>query len=335
MKKYIFPFIIALSAISVSASAAFYSVYGLFKLFSGAGIAIIIMASALEISKLVVASLLHQYWKELNKLLKIYLSVALGILMLITSLGIYGFLTHSYQQTYNASMMVENQLELIENKLDYFNNNIDNINSQISLKSQRIITLVELRTQQETRLDSLYNKNKYKQAKATEGVIFEANNDIKFLEKEMDTLNINLNKWNDSINITKYKILELTNNNQASAELGPLKYLSNLLNKPMDQIINWYMLLIIFVFDPLAIALVLVANFTFSKIKPKKLYYTKDSPVIYEEKKEEIISQQSDLPEDVIDIDDRISNILNSDLSEKKKNKIINQIKNDDLTINY
>ena len=92
LKQGIFPFIIALSALSVSVSAAFYSVTGLSKLFAGASTEVLIMASSLEISKLVIASLLYQYWDSINKVLRTYLAIACVILILITSAGIYGFL---------------------------------------------------------------------------------------------------------------------------------------------------------------------------------------------------------------------------------------------------
>ena len=98
LKSRIFPTIIALSALSVSASAAFYSVSGLSKLFAGASLAVIIMASSLEISKLVTASLLYQYWDKLNKILRTYLTIATIVLVLITSMGIYGFLSAAYMK---------------------------------------------------------------------------------------------------------------------------------------------------------------------------------------------------------------------------------------------
>ena len=99
MKKYIFPSVIALSALSVSASAAFYSVFGLSKLFAGASLEVIIMAGSLEAAKLVVASLLYQYWNDINKWLKYYLTLSVFILMIITSGGIYGFLSGAFQET--------------------------------------------------------------------------------------------------------------------------------------------------------------------------------------------------------------------------------------------
>ena len=96
LKAYLLPVIIALAALSVSASAAFYSVSGLSKLFAGASFEVIIMASSLEIAKLVIASLLYQYWNTINKLLRTYLTVAAVVLVLITSMGIYGFLSAAY-----------------------------------------------------------------------------------------------------------------------------------------------------------------------------------------------------------------------------------------------
>ena len=97
MKAKLFPIIIALAALSVSCSAAFYSVYGLGKLFAGASTQVMIMAGSLEFAKLVIASALYQYWDSINKILRTYLTIAIIVLMTITSAGIYGFLTGAYQ----------------------------------------------------------------------------------------------------------------------------------------------------------------------------------------------------------------------------------------------
>ena len=119
IKKGTLPTIIALSALSVSASAAFYSVSGLSKLFAGASFEVIIMAGSLEVAKLVIASLLYQYWDTLNKLLRTYLTVAAFILVLITSMGIYGFLSAAYQETFNQLTIVENEKKFIQQKVDF------------------------------------------------------------------------------------------------------------------------------------------------------------------------------------------------------------------------
>ena len=101
MERKILPILVVISALSVSLSAAFYSVSGLSKMFAGASTQVIIMTGSLEIAKLIVASLLYQYWDKLGALLKIYLTIAVGILMVITSGGIYGYLSAAYSQTSN------------------------------------------------------------------------------------------------------------------------------------------------------------------------------------------------------------------------------------------
>jgi len=118
IQERIFPFFIALSALSVSASAAFYSISGLSKLFAGAAFAVIVMAASLEVAKLVIASLLYQYRKTLPILLKVYLSIACVVLILITSMGIYGFLSAAYQDTANKEGNIEARIVLIETKRD-------------------------------------------------------------------------------------------------------------------------------------------------------------------------------------------------------------------------
>ena len=128
LKRNLFPGLIALSALSVSASAAFYSVYGLSKLFAGASLEVIIMAGSLEFAKLVTASLLYQYWGTINKGLRAYLTVATVILVLITSMGIYGFLSAAYQDTYRQLIIKENQTTV----------------SQSRSKCERVLMLLEI-----------------------------------------------------------------------------------------------------------------------------------------------------------------------------------------------
>ena len=124
IKKGVLPTIIAFSALSVSASAAFYSVSGLSKLFAGAAFEVIIMAGSLEVAKLVIASLLYQYWTVLNKILRTYLVVAAIVLVLITSMGIYGFLSAAYQDTYRQLTIKENQTAFLDQKKQFYENDV-------------------------------------------------------------------------------------------------------------------------------------------------------------------------------------------------------------------
>jgi hypothetical protein len=127
MKQKIFPFLIAFSALSVSASAAFYSISGLSKLFAGASTQVIIMASSLEVAKLVIASLLYQYWGSINRALRTYLVAAAVVLVLITSMGIYGYLSGAYQFTANKEGIATQQITALETKKKLYEQTRDNI----------------------------------------------------------------------------------------------------------------------------------------------------------------------------------------------------------------
>lgn len=142
LQEKFFPSIIALSALSVSASAVFYSVYGLSKLFAGASTQVIIMATTLEVAKLVVASLLYQYWTTINKFLRVYFLVACFVLMVITSGGIYGFLSAAYQTTANKSQIAEKELVVIDMKRTRFNESREEYKKEKEIISN---TIKELR----------------------------------------------------------------------------------------------------------------------------------------------------------------------------------------------
>jgi hypothetical protein len=263
MKKYILPIIIALSALSVSASAAFYSVTGLSMLFAGASVAVLIMASSLEVAKLVIASLLYQYWGKLNKILRTYLSIAAFILVLITSAGIYGFLSSAYQTTANEASIIDQKIEALETKKGLYE---DTRNGIIKEKQ----SLLELK--------GILSKGSTTQYTDKKGNLVVKSNkasisQIESASKTDEKLSTKLDIVNDSIFSLENKMLEIKNNATSESELGPLKYLSGLTGQPMDKIINWFLLVIIFVFDPLAISLVLAANFAFAQIrKSPKLY---------------------------------------------------------------
>ena len=141
LQRNLFPSIIALSALSVSASAAFYSVSGLSKLFAGASFEVIIMAGSLEVAKLVIASLLYQYWDTINKLLRAYLSIAAFILVIITSMGIYGFLSAAYQETYQKLIVNNNQIEFLENKSKFYEEDVKRFDEELQRISNNISSL--------------------------------------------------------------------------------------------------------------------------------------------------------------------------------------------------
>jgi hypothetical protein len=139
MNKKILPWLILFCAIGLGATAAYYSIIGLSKLFAGVAVAVIIMASFLELSKLTLATLLHSYWDKLNLISKIYYIISLVILSLITSMGVYGMLSSGYQDTANKLNNIESQTQLIETKrnniqkqLNIFNAEKQNIDESIN-----------------------------------------------------------------------------------------------------------------------------------------------------------------------------------------------------------
>ena len=270
LKKNIFPTIIALSALSVSASAAFYSVSGLSKLFAGASFEVIIMAGSLEAAKLVIASLLYQYWNTINKFLRVYLSIAAVVLVLITSMGIYGFLSAAYQETYQKLIINENQIEFLDNKAKFYEDDILRYDEELERISNNISTLSGAKATSIQVRDTSVVGGVRSTVSTAELRLAQSRIDVE--ENNRKAVNQRRTVAADSLQKYKLQILELQNNADTVGELGPLQYLSGLTGTPMDYIINILLLVIIFVFDPLAISLVVAANFAFDQANKKNLY---------------------------------------------------------------
>jgi hypothetical protein len=255
-------------ALGLGVTAAYYSIIGLSMLFAGVALPVMIMASFLEASKLTIATLLHNYWSKLNILLKTYLTTAVVILSIITSAGIYGLLSSGYQTTANKSNVIDQHINVLENKKQSYNQIKEDY-----LKDKESI----LKSTSELRL--ALSKNTVLQSVDKKGNIItrESKGNRKAFEQQLSSsikseeiLSSKLDVVNDSIFSLESQILEIKANNELANELGPLKYLSNLTGQPMDKVINWFLIIIILVFDPLAIALIVAANFAFSQISPKE-----------------------------------------------------------------
>jgi len=268
MKARIFPFLIALSALAVSGSAAFYSVFGLSKLFAGASTQVIIMAGSLEFAKLVVASLLYQYWDTINKVLRFYLGVACFVLMLITSGGIYGFLSGAYQSTATQSELLDKSLEILHQKQIRFAEYKTDLKYE---KTGLTTSISNLRI-------SLSNpaQVQYVDKESGQLITTTSSSSRRALQKELsrtiddrNSINTKLVAIIDSITKTDMAMLNKEIDNEDQRELGPLKYLAETTGQDMGVVVNWFLLMIVFVFDPLAIALVVAANMAFAQIEPK------------------------------------------------------------------
>lgn len=289
MKKKLFPIVIGLAALSVSGSAAFYSVFGLSKLFAGASLQVIIMAGSLEFAKLVVASLLYQYWDTINKALRLYLSIATLILMVITSGGIYGFLSGAYQSTATQSELLDKSLAILQQKQIRFEENKQDLKYE---KEGLTKSISDLRI-------SLSNpaQVQYIDKESGQLITTTSSSSRRALQDELartlsdrNIVNDKLAAIEDSITKTDISILDKQIDNEDQRELGPLKYLAETTGQDMNTVVNWFLLLIIFVFDPLAIALVVAANMAFAQIKSKE-HVIKELYTDEDEKRINVIGQ--------------------------------------------
>lgn len=268
MRKYFFPIIIALTALSVSVSAAFYSITGLSKLFAGAAIAVIVMASSLEVAKLVIASLLYQYWNKLNKFLRFYFLIAATVLVIITSIGIYGFLSSAYQTTYGELKIIENKLGFLEQKEEFYKEDVIRYDRELERISENINVLSNAKTSQFQIRDTSVAGGVRQTISTTELRL--AQERIEIEEQNKKEVQLKRSAVSDSLQKYQLEILKLENNTEISAELGPLQYISEVTSKPMNEIVNILLLIIIFVFDPLAVSLVVAANFAFNQINTNR-----------------------------------------------------------------
>lgn len=255
-RKNGFVLLMIISTFALAGSAAYYSVFGLSSLFAGARTEVIIMAGALEFSKLILASYLHNHWSKAGWM-KWYLTFAVGILMVITSAGIYGFLTSAYQSTADKLGTTDKLVEVVELKKGRFQEQLTYYNDE-KLKLNESINGLRggLANNTQSRIDrngNLITSTSSSQRRSLESQLKSAVEQRESISKKIEVLT-------DSITKLELNVLDLQTNNEVAAEVGPLRYMSEITGKPMNVIVNWFTLLIVFVFDPLAISMVIALN---------------------------------------------------------------------------
>ena len=266
MEKKILPYLVILSALSVSLSAAFYSVFGVGKLFSGSSSQVMIMMGSLELAKLVLASFLYQYWENLNKLLKTYYFAAVFILMVLTSAGIYGYLSSAYSETANKVVNVDKKVGVIELKRNLFSTQLEEIRNEKNSINQNISDLTKALSnnviQYRDKSGQMVTTTSSANRKAFESQLASAQSRRDEIVKREIMLN-------DSITSLDLQKLDLETNGDVASEIGPLKYIAKITEKPVDTVVNWFILALMLVFDPLAVSLVVGANVIF-KVRAKE-----------------------------------------------------------------
>jgi hypothetical protein len=244
-------------ALAISGVAAWYSIAGLVAIFSGAATAIIIMGGVLEAGKLVTASWLYRNWKQIPFLLKSYLTTAVVVLMLITSMGIFGFLSKAHLE-HSISVGGTNELQ------------ISNLERQITRQQSIIVDAETVLSQLDQQVATLIEYDRIRGPSGSIAVRQNQQDERSVLNETIDAAYVQIEELQKGLTPLQQEKLAL------EVEVGPLKYIAELIYGDQardffDEAVRWVILLIVFVFDPLAVLLLIAANMTLSvPKKPKK-----------------------------------------------------------------
>lgn len=258
MKKSLLPYLIGFCAITLAIVAAFFSITGMTKFFDGATLSIIVMASAIEFGKVVSVTVLKRLWNKLG-IWRIPLFAFTIFIMLLTSIGIYGFLSSLYEKTASKLKIGDSQTELVEANKKNIEERIISYEEAIDRKEKRTNNLIELRNQQENRIDSLISKNKMTSAKAAQASIAQSDKEVSRLTSDIDSLNAMIQSARFDQSKLDSVIISM-NSAEINSEIGPIKYIARITNWSLDRVANYFILLIVIVFDPLAIVLLIAFN---------------------------------------------------------------------------
>jgi len=239
-----FTILLFLTALTVAGCAAYFSVLGIATLFSGHYLQVLIMAGSLELGKLIATSFLYRYWNKTVWFLRIYMICAVLILMAITSMGIYGYLSSGFQVNAGKLETIEKQVSLIEEQKSV-------IVKEIEQNNKRIEILNEARKSQEERVQAAGN---YKLPREQAYAAIEKTNAE--LEK--------VNAKNDQLKEEQFKkdneVLELQKQDNQVHDIGTFKFVAESLGLPLETIVKLFIIVIVCVFDPLAVSLILCYN---------------------------------------------------------------------------
>lgn len=263
-----FPYIIFVAAILISICAGVFSVYGLSRLFSGSQFAIILFI-ALEVANVIIAGSLKLYWSSIPKWIRNYLMVSSFFLIILTSAGIYGFLSDAYQKTAMKDEIVSRRSGLIKSKKDNFQSRLIDFKKEldgINVSTEELTKSLNINSQYQTT-----GKNGQVLTQIQVGSKKPIESQLNKLNERKEIISSKIDSYQDSIQNLEIGMIELEANNQAASELGPLKYLSGLTGFPMNKVVNWFLIIIVIVTEPLAIALILTSLFAFSKLETDKL----------------------------------------------------------------
>jgi hypothetical protein len=238
-------FLVGFSALIIAGCAAFFSVTGLGVLFSGASTAVMVMAGSLEFAKLVAATYLKQMWDEIKGFNKWYLTIAVGILMMITSAGIFGYLSNAFQAQSLQLQQVDREVLVFSTKIEQNNSQITQLNTQLGQLSSTQNTILDKGTVNNRLLRSIDNKDRQ----------------VATINKKISNLQDENAKNTEKINEIKIKNLDL------EKEVGGFRFIAEAFGIELKNVVKFFIFLIVIVFDPLAIALIIAFNGLIGKKK--------------------------------------------------------------------
>jgi len=247
----ILAWLLLLTGLTISAVAIYYSVVGLTAIFSAAVIPIIIMGSALEIGKLVCASWLKENWERAPRFMKYYMISAVMVLMLITSMGIFGFLSKAHNDQNLVSGDVQSKIAIYDEKIKTAKENIEANRKQLKQMDEAVDQVMG-RSQDEKGADKANNIRKSQQR------------DRSALAKDIESNQKIIAKLNDEAAPIRAEVRKV------EAEVGPIKYIAKFIygdhgadENSLERAVTWIIILIVIVFDPLAVIMLLAAQMTF------------------------------------------------------------------------
>ena len=249
----LFALITLLSAISLSAIAAYYSVIGLMAIFAASPIPIAIMGGALEFSKLIAASWAYKNWSIAPRFLKYYFTVAVIILMFITSLGIFGYLSKAHNDQTLISGDVSAKIAMIDEKIKVERDNID-VNRKTLKQMDESVDQVMVRSTNEKGAEKAASLRKAQQTERSR------------ILKEIETYNKRISTLNEE------RAPIATEIRKVEAEVGPIKYIAALIygdsmdSSLLDKSVRFVIILLVLVFDPMAVLLIIAGNFSLRQI---------------------------------------------------------------------
>jgi hypothetical protein len=271
-KFFNFKSLVSFTALTIAGCAALFSVTGIGTLFAGAAVSAMVMASALELGKLVGISFLYRYWTEIPKALKGYMAVASIVLIVITSAGIYGYLSSAYAKVAADPLKMNAEVQIL-------NSQATTLDEEIERKTQRLDQIIALRGQQENRIDNLIGKS----TSGNNSAIRTAQNSLTELNRTANTLQQEINRASAQRDSLRAKSLTTDVAITTNSDIGTFVYISRAIGVELDTVVKWFILVIVLVFDPLSICLVLAYNFLVKRETPKNVQEEPKKFAIYDE----------------------------------------------------